>query len=1086
MWSEGTMRNLPRDPWRVRVFLLVLACSRVGIVFAQQPLGIIVGTVTDPTGAMVGGATVTVTNIDTQVSQTVVTGATGHYSVPYLVSGSYRVKAERGGFQVAVISNVVVAAAQTVRADLRMQLGEVRQAVDVSAPATSLQTDTAVVGTTIDSKSVNDLPLNGRTFAQLATLVPGVAAQGSLNIGTSRKRGSIGTAFAITANGFSDVQNSFVYDGQPAMDLDSYNFAFAPSIDAIAEFRVQTSTYSSAYGGAPGAHVDVVTKSGTSAFHGTAWEFNRNDALAARNYFSADKPRLNRNQFGANLGGPLRRNKAFFFLNWESGRQVQGTAGQLLSIPPTDFRTGDFSSLLPSGIVVTDPTTGQPFPENRIPADRIDRHAVSFMSFTPAPNRSSSPLGGNNFVTPSVSTRTSENQYAGRVDYYLSSRDPLSARYVYDELTTPNEPPVFGNDENINTAKAHNLALSWTHTFSPGFVTNVSAGWSRFVEHQVFGTTGKPEYDIACGLMQLPMVACDPFDYGPPNIQAGYSVFRVRDNGPRDRLNQRWSVDAKSSLRLGRHLLDLGASVYRLQWTFDEVVYPRGVYGFDGAQTAPAGTAPTAAHRFADFLLGLAHSVILSPTPFDMDDRSWNTNVYVQDSWRISHNVTLNLGLRWDLFARPIERGERVVNYFMDNNGGLIVSGKFSVADRPVGWPKALVFNDYHDFGPRFGLAWTPRSATVLRAGFGIYYSPEISNSYTLLGLNAPFNEYVNVVASASAPIAYGDPAAIDPLFTGTGALGAFGVDPRLRDSRALHWNLALEQALPAKLFASVGYVGSHGSRLTNQWDANRAISPSPPGTPIIRPNAGFGAIYMAGAIGTSDYHSLQVRLWRRAATGLNVMAAYTFAKALGDTDGGNFGSTYQANQIQDIFDLDAARSIQSFDIRHRLSASLQYDLPFFAEGSGLARQLLGGWQVNAIIAAQTGIGNGVYYGSDTSNTGVGSWPDMISDPVLPGSQRSVHRWFNTAAFVPPPPGRFGNSSRLSFHNPGLSTVDLMIGKKVSLGKGVNAVVRAEFFNLLNHTNFRDVDNVLTSPGFGTVTSAGDARVIQLGLKVMF
>src|SRR4029450_8864660 len=242
--------------------------------------------------------------------------------------------------------------------------------------------------TTIDSKSVNDLPLNGRTFAQLATLVPGVAAQGSTNIATSRKRGSIGTSFAITANGFSDVQNNFIYDGVPAMDLDSYNFAFSPSIDAISEFKVQTSTYSSAYGGAPGAHVDVVTKSGTNIFHGTLWEFKWSGALAARNSSSTSKARLNRNQFGANVGGPIRKNKAFFFFNWESGRQVQGTAGQLLSGPQDPFRRCDLSCLLAGGIVINDPTTGQPFTNNKIPFERLDPNAAKFLRFTPAANRS--------------------------------------------------------------------------------------------------------------------------------------------------------------------------------------------------------------------------------------------------------------------------------------------------------------------------------------------------------------------------------------------------------------------------------------------------------------------------------------------------------------------------------------------------------------------------------------------------------------------------------------------------------------------------------------------------------------------------
>jgi hypothetical protein len=1064
----------------------VLLLCGAAVAAAQQPFGIIVGTLTDATGGVLPKATVTVTNTETQVTQTVVTSATGDYSVPYLVNGIYTIKAEHPGFRAAMISDVVVRAAQTVRADMRMDLGELKQATEVVATSIGLQTDTAAVGTTIDSKSVTGLPLNGRTFAQLATLVPGVAPQGSLNIATERRRGSIGTAFAITANGFSDVQNNFIYDGVPAMDLDSYNFAFSPSIDAISEFRVQTSSYSSAYGGAPGAQVDVVTKSGTNAFHGTVWEFNRNDALAARNYFSTTKDRLNRNQFGGNLGGPIRRNKAFFFFNWESGRQDQGTAGRLLSVPPDAFRTGDFSSLLPSGIVITDPVTRQPFANNRIPSDRIDPNATTFLRFTPAANRNSSALGANNFLTSSVTTRTTEDQYVGRLNYNMSARDIFSARYIYDKLTTPNEPPIFGNDENINTATAQNAAASWTHTVSPTFVTQVLAGWNHFVEHQVFGTTNKPEFDIACGLMRLPMVACDPFNYGPPNIQASYSVFRVRDNGPRDRMNRRWSVDVNNSVQVGRHLLNFGGSVYRLTWTFDQVGTPRGVYRFDGAQTAPAGTAPTAAHQFADFLLGSARALTLSPTPLNVHEDSWNTHGYFQDNWRLSDNVTLNLGLRWDLFMRPVEKHGAVANFFMNNHEGLIASGKFFVDDRPAGWPKALVFNDYRSFGPRLGLAWTPRSDTVLRAGFGLYYSPEISNSYTVMGLNAPFNQVVNVVASQSAPIAYGNPAAVEPLFTSGGAVGGRGVDPHLRDSRASHWNVTIEQALPANIFLNVGYVGTHGSHLTNQWDANRAINPSLPGTPIVRPDPGFGRILMVGSIGTSDYHSMQVQLTRRAGKGLNTMAAYTLAKAEGDTDGGNFGSAYGTNQIQDIFDLDAARSIQSFDVRHRLSASVQYDLPLFEQGTGLAAQLLGGWQVNAIVTAQTGTANGAIYGNDTSNTGVGSWPDMVAEPVLPSSERSVQRWFNTSAFVAPPPGRFGNSPRLSFHNPGLNNVDLMIGKRLFIRNGMSAVFRAEFFNLFNHTNFTSVDNRLTSPGFGTITAAADPRIVQLGLKFTF
>jgi hypothetical protein len=345
--ARKTTEASPCEQWQGRVFALILVAYSVGVAFAQQPFGTIVGTVTDPS-ATISAARVTVTQTDTKVDQTAVTNATGDYSVPYLAHGMYTIKAEQPGFRASVVSRVVLQATQTVRADLHMQLGEVTQVSEVSATAIAVQMDSAVVGTTIDSNTLNDLPLNGRTFAQLATLVPGVAAQGSLNIGTRRQRGSIGTAFAITANGFSDVQNNFIYDGEPAMDLDSYNFAFSPSTDAISEFRVQTNTYSAAYGSAPGAQVDVITKSGTNPFHRTLWEFNRNDVLAARNYFSTTRARLNRNQFGANLGGPIRKNKAFVFFNWESGRQIQGTPRQLLSIPPQPFGMAIFPRCCPT------------------------------------------------------------------------------------------------------------------------------------------------------------------------------------------------------------------------------------------------------------------------------------------------------------------------------------------------------------------------------------------------------------------------------------------------------------------------------------------------------------------------------------------------------------------------------------------------------------------------------------------------------------------------------------------------------------------------------------------------------------------
>ena len=1068
------------------VFLCTILCFP-NPTCAQQATGNIVGTTLDPTGALIPGVQVTVTEIATGQSRAVVSNATGEYQAPYLVPGDYKLTAERAGFQKAVVAQVNLTVGQTARVDFHMSVGATTQTVEVSADAAQLQTENTALGETINRQTTEDLPLNGRSFVQLAQLVPGVSPAVNSDITLRRNRGSMGTSIAIQANGFASTQNMYSYDGVPAMDLDSYSFSFSPSIDAIQEFRVVTTGYTAEYGGAPGAFVNLVTKSGSNAYHGSLWEFNRNSDVSARNTFNTAKQKLNRNQFGANIGGqvPKSRQKLFYFFNWESGRQVAGTASALTIVAPAPFRTGDFSS---TTTLVYDPTTGQPFPCNTIPTARIRPASTSFIQNTPLPNITS---GTNNFLTPSLSVPTKENQFVPRVDYYPTSRDHLFFRYMFNSLTTNTVLPTFGNDQDNNNGRTQNMAANWTHTLSPNWVVTALAAWGRFYETELLGTTNNSKFNIACGVMQLPGVACDPYNFGPPSIGNGYTNWTARTNGPRTRLNQIWYYDVNSSLQVGKHLFKFGAKVYRLNWTFDEALYPRGVYSFDGRQTA-GPVSPKAPNQFADFLLGLASGVTLNPTPIQVRMNNWNMGYYVQDDWRLTPHVTVNLGVRWDYFGRPLSAGDppRMNTFELGGGGGFLVSRQ--ILPGTSGYPTQLISNDYGDWGPRIGVSWNPGGGkTVFRAGYGLYFSPEITNSYTNLSFNPPYTTSVSASGTATNPIQYDSATALARLITTPGGLGAYGLQPHLRDSQVSQWNVTVERQLPSSIVLHVAYVGNEGHFLTAPYQGNRPILIDQP--VITRPLPSFGGITSYGAIGDSNYHALQIQVQKRVANGLSLLGAYTYSHALGTVDGNSFGTGDGAQAIQDIFNIRASYADLNFDIRHRMSTSVLYELPILRNAKGWQHAVGGGWRVGTILSLQTGPAAGVSYGVDTTNTTIGSRPDLIDKATLPHDQRSAKKWFNTAAFVAPPSyaqcgscGRFGNAPRMEFHNPGTETVDLIASKGFQIRESARFELRAEAFNAFNHVNLGSATTSLTSAAFGTIGSAYAPRIVQFGGKFTF
>lgn len=1086
------------------VFVLLCGASPL---FSQAITAKVVGTVTDPSGAVIPGAKVTIRNQQTNQARIASTDAAGNYEFSFLPIGGYTLTVEAGGFQRSEISAFQLNVDQVARVDVKMAVGQAAETVEVQAGAVLMQTENATVGTVIDSQKVVELPLNGRSFVQLALLTPGVNPGTPGSITVRRLRGSVGQAVGMSANGARDTQNRFYYDGIEAMDLDSYSFSFSPSIDAIAEFKVQSSTYSAEVGGSPGGQVNLTTKSGTNAFHGTAWEFNRNDAFTALNGFQprvpgAKPPRLNRNQFGANIGGPVLvpklyngKDKTFFFFNWESGRQISGSFGGQALIPPMPLRAGNFSGV---SSPIYDPLTGQPFPGNIIPANRIAGYARKFLDqFVPATNTNEP---GINYRGPRAAAPITQDQYVARIDHAFSARDSLNGSYIYN-IQADDTVPSFVFDTRGNRARAQNLSLAEVHIFSGSLINEVRAGWHRFFEHEFFGTTDKPQYDIA-NIIGIPGVSQDPRNYGPPTFNAGpYVLPSVRGIGPRDRLNQLWQVSDNLSLRKGAHFLKMGAMVARRNWTFDEAVNPRGSFDFNGTVTAGGGT-PTRDNQFADFLLGLATGAQISPQPFATRMNNIWQAYYFQDDWKVRPSLTINFGMRYEYFSPPVQRG-KATNF--DLNGFVPVRQTFhgfpDIPDTPDR-PAALVYPDRNNWGPRIGFAWSVPGIRdfVIRSGYGIYYTPEITNSWTTLTLNPPIVRTFTFTGSANNPIN------VATAFQGQGAAAAsFGsgaLDPHLRDSYTQQWNFTVQKKLPKDVYFDVGYVGSKGTNLTATYDGNRPLQivvPGP-GVPSIasrRPFQGFDTISTTKSIGSSTYHALQLKAERRVGRGLSVLGAYTWSKSLSNADISSVGGGSFLGAFQDYMNLASERAYSIFDVPHRLSVSTLYDVPLFNQARGPVRTLLGGWQLGAIITEQTGFAAALANVVDTTGTGIPSRPDAVlgQNPMLPRDQRTRARWFNTAAFALPKAGQFGTASRQPIHLPGLNQVDFSATKNFRFHETHQVQFRAEFFNFFNHVNLgapglniRDPDNFgrVTSTVQGAAGMPGDARVVQFGLKYSF
>ncbi|MEO7651592.1 MAG: TonB-dependent receptor, partial [Bryobacteraceae bacterium] len=725
-------------------------------------------------------------------------------------------------------------------------------------------------------------------------------------------------------------------------------------------------------------------------------------------------------------------------------------------------------------------------------------HARKFIDgYVPAPNTNEA---GINYRGPRAAAPINQDQYVSRIDHTFSTSDSLSVSYIYNKQADDTT-PTFGFDTRGNSARAQNASVSELHVFTPSVVNEFRVGFHRFFEHEFFGTTDKQQFDIG-NAIGLPGVSKDPRNYGPPTFSAGYTLPSVRGIGPRDRLNQLFQVTDNLSVRMGTHYFKMGGLVSRRRWTFDESVNPRGSFGYNGTVTAGGGTG-TRDNQFAEFLLGLATSAEISVEPFATRFTNLNQAYYFQDDWKVRPNLTLNFGLRYEYFQPPIQHG-KATNFLL--NGFVPVQQTFhGFPDfaNTTGLPDSLVRPDYNNWGPRVGFAWSVPQVKdfVVRGGYGVYFTPEITNSWTTLTLNPPIVRTFSFTGSANNPVR------VDTAFQtqGTTRAGTFGsgaLDPNLRDTYTQQWNLVLQKKLPKDFYFDLGYVGSKGTNLTATFDGNRPLQILTPTatTPSIasrRPLQGFDGISTTKSIGNSNYHSLQVKVERRVARGLSVLSAYTWSKSLSNADISSVGGGSFLGTIQDYNDLAGSRAPSAFDIAHRLSLALIYDVPVFNSARGITRTLLGGWQVGSIITEQTGFAAALSTVVDTTGTGIASRVDAVAgqDAMLSRGSRTRARWFNTAAFAQAPLGRFGNSARQQIHLPGLNQVDFSATKNFRFLERHQVQFRAEFFNFFNHVNLgspglniRDPDNfgrvISTAQGAGGMP--GDARVVQFGLKYSF
>ena len=1063
-----------------RLFFFFFSFSSA--LLGQAITGTVVGTIEDPTGAVLPNAAVTLTNQNTNVVMKQTTNDAGDYTFTNVPVGNYRNEASLKGFGTVVANNVVVQVNQITRVDLTLSPGAVTEQVTVNAAAPLVQSTTSEIGEVIDSRQIVELPLNGRLFEQLVILSPG-AVQASWGDFSENPAASGARAPAnATVNGLPWSGNNYLIDGVANNEPLNQFINISPPVEAIEEFKLQTNTPSAESGVFGGAIVNLTMKSGTNEFHGSLFEFLRNDKLNARDFFAAKRSPFKTNQFGGTLGGPVVRNKLFFFLDYQGLRERQGR-NFLLTVPTTLQRQG----ILTEGAnppTVYDPLNKLPFNGNVIPASRFNPISQKALSLWPQPN-----LTGltNNFATAN-SLSSDVDAFDVKVDLNLTAKDRFLARESLSQRNFVDPPPAqFLSSGETSDSRNQNAVAGETHIFGSNRINEFRVGFNRFALTQIGADFGIDENN----LLGIPNGNIPGLAYTSGVAQ--FNIPGFQNTGSQGYVNSQriattYQYTDNFSIIMGRHSIRFGGDVRRVHSTLtNPQTQPRGLFTFDGNYTSNQGASGTG-NAFGSFLLGY-------PTSTQRDFVNTRPDVHInyigffaQDDYRVSSRLTLNLGLRYDIITPPVEKYNRQSNF----NPG---DGLIHVANGNNRGPDVDTF--YHGFGPRVGLAYSPDGGkTAFRAGYGIsYFADNFGANGGTLERDYPFFQINNIQApnqftptlSLSQGLPADIPVQLAPTLAPPPGFGVFYVTRNFQPDVAQMWSASVQRQIGQQSYVDLAFVRTKGTHLYRDRNINVPL-PGPgdvgPRRPYYSVAPAITSIDQRASDGDSSYNSLQAKFEKRFSAGFQTLVSYTWSRTIDDV----------SNIIYPYFDKlnrGPSSGFKQVDVPQNFVASFTYELPFgpgkrFASGSsGVVRKLVEGWSVNSITSLYSGQPLVLTVSSSLLNTTTGNVANINCTHVsLP---KNVGRWFDTGCFSAPPPYTFGNSGIGHVRGPGVANVDFSLFKNVTFMEGRSLELRGEFFNLMNTAHFSNPNTTFGTSNFGQISSDRlPPREIQVAARFRF